>query len=37
MRVLLSSLLLAVSVAAQNPAALDPAKVFDYDASNPSM
>ena len=35
MRVLLSFLLLAVSVAAQNPAALDPAKVFDYDASKP--
>ena len=35
MRVLLSSLLLAVSVTAQNPPALDPAKVFDYDASRP--
>ena len=35
MRVLLSFLLLAVSVAAQNPPALDPAKVFDYDASKP--
>jgi hypothetical protein len=35
MRVLLSSLLLAVSLAAQNPPALDPAKVFDYDASKP--
>ena len=35
MRVLLSSLLLAVCVAAQNLPALDPAKVFDYDASKP--
>jgi len=30
-----SFLLLAVSVAAQNPPALDPVKVFDYDASKP--
>jgi hypothetical protein len=35
MRVLLPSLLLVVSIAAQNPPALDPAKVFDYDASKP--
>jgi len=34
MRILLS-FLLAVSVAAQNPPALDPAKVFAYDASKP--
>ncbi len=32
---LLSFLLFAVSVAAQNPPALDPAKVFAYDASKP--
>ena len=35
MRILLSFLILAVSVAAQNPPALDPAKVFDYDAGKP--
>jgi hypothetical protein len=35
MRVLLSALFLAVSIAAQNPPALDPAKVFAYDASKP--
>ncbi len=35
MRVLLCFLLLAISVAAQNPPALDPAKVFAYDASKP--
>ncbi len=35
MRALVSSLLLAVSVAAQNPPALDPAKVFAYDAVKP--
>lgn len=35
MRALLSALVLAVSVGAQNPPALDPAKVFAYDASKP--
>lgn len=34
-RVLLTSLLLNTSAAAQNQPALDPARVFDYDASKP--
>lgn len=35
MRVLLSLFILAICAAAQNPPALDLAKVFDYDASKP--